>query len=52
MVICVCNYIKEEDIKKVKLKGAKSIEDLADALSIDWSCCKCIDEVEELLKND
>jgi bacterioferritin-associated ferredoxin len=50
MYICVCNAITDREIRQCVELGARSLEELQEALGAATCCGRCTQAVEEILQ--
>ncbi|MBK19276.1 MAG: hypothetical protein CMM52_10635 [Rhodospirillaceae bacterium] len=56
MYVCICNAVREMELRETVQKGARSAEDGYAHLGIDFACAQCRDHAQfviddELLKS-
>ena len=44
MYVCVCNAITEEQLRRAIADGARTLDDLREALGLGDQCGKCLEE--------
>lgn len=49
MIICVCNAIREEEIRGVASCGARCPRSAYAALGCEPQCCTCLDYAQEII---
>lgn len=49
-VICTCQNVDVEDIRKAVEAGAKTVDDIMEATGAGTICGACIDEIAEVLE--
>lgn len=49
MYICVCNALREDDLRQEMDKGARTIQDLAMRTGAGASCGSCVSQLKEFV---
>lgn len=49
MYVCICNAVRESEIKDVIAEGARDVGDVYNALDIEPQCGTCRSYISELL---
>ena len=42
MVVCICNVIREHQIRDAARKGMRDVEEIYADLGHEFNCCKCV----------
>ena len=50
MIVCICNCIKESDIRAKRDAGTATSSDLFRSFDCEPRCATCVPEIEELLQ--
>jgi bacterioferritin-associated ferredoxin len=52
MIVCICNNISEQQIKKViDIKNISHIDDLREEMSVCNQCCMCENYIKNIINN-
>lgn len=49
MYICICNAIKESELRDAALAGPGTAEELYVSLGREPQCCQCLEDAEKLV---
>ena len=49
MYVCICNAVTEEQVRRAIAGGARSLDDLREALGLGDQCGKCLEYVRPYL---
>lgn len=52
MVVCVCNVIREKDIREAARKGISDVETVYAHLGCEPNCCQCFPFAEEIIQEE
>ena len=52
MVVCICNVIREQDIREAARKGISDVETVYAALGCEPNCCQCLPFAEEIIQEE
>ena len=50
MYVCICNAIRESDLRDMARKSRGSAEELYAKLGHVPNCCQCLDEADEIVR--
>lgn len=50
-LVCLCNFIEENEIISALKKGATSTKDIQKLTHAGTSCGRCLTEIDQLVKN-
>lgn len=50
MYVCICNAVRESEIKTVIDKGVRDVDDVYEKLDIEPQCGTCRSYIREMLK--
>ena len=50
MIVCVCNAIRERDIRRVAQTGLTDVEDIYAELGHEPNCCQCLPFAEQIIR--
>jgi bacterioferritin-associated ferredoxin len=52
MVVCICNVIREKDIREVARKGITDVETIYAHLGCEPNCCQCFPFAQEIVQEE
>jgi bacterioferritin-associated ferredoxin len=52
MVVCICNVIREKDIREAARMGVSDVIDVYAALGCEPNCCQCLSFAEEIIAEE
>lgn len=52
MVVCICNVIREQDIREAARKGISDVEKVYAALGCKPNCCQCFPFAKEIIQEE
>lgn len=52
MVVCSCNFIREQQIREVARGGIVDVEDVYAHLGCAPNCCKCLTFAEQIIGDE
>ncbi|MEV6343254.1 (2Fe-2S)-binding protein [Actinoplanes sp. NPDC051851] len=52
MYVCICNYVREREVRAVIRDGARTEEEVGDACGAGTGCGSCLDRICELIEDE
>ena len=52
MIVCICNAIRECDIREVARTGMTKVDEIYEALGHEPNCCQCLSFAEEIVREE
>ncbi len=52
MVVCSCNFIREQQIRDVARGGIVDVEDVYAQLGCEPNCCQCLTFAEQIISDE
>ncbi|HUI18467.1 MAG TPA: (2Fe-2S)-binding protein [Alphaproteobacteria bacterium] len=52
MYVCICNALNEASIRDTAGAGARSVQEVYDALGVRPQCGKCIPVIRDMVRED
>jgi len=52
MVVCICNVIREQDIREAARKGISDVETVYASFGCEPNCCQCLPFAEEIIQEE
>jgi bacterioferritin-associated ferredoxin len=52
MVVCICNVIREKDIRDAARKGVTDVVDVYATLGCEPNCCQCLSFAEQIIDEE
>lgn len=52
MVVCVCNVIREKEIREAARRGMADVEAIYATLGCEPNCCQCFPFAEEIIQEE
>jgi len=52
MVVCICNVIREKDIRETARNGIHDVVDVYAALGCEPNCCQCLSFAEQIIDEE
>jgi bacterioferritin-associated ferredoxin len=52
MVVCSCNFIREQQIRDVARTGILDVEDIYEHLGCRPNCCQCLGFAEQIISDE
>jgi bacterioferritin-associated ferredoxin len=52
MVVCICNVIREQDIREAARKGISDVETVYATFGCEPNCCQCLSFAEEIIQEE
>ena len=52
MVVCICNVIREKDIRETARKGISDVVDVYAHLGCEPNCCQCLSFAEQIIEEE
>ena len=50
-LVCLCNHVSAQEIKKILRAGALTLADIQQHTSAGTSCGRCVREIEAIIEN-
>lgn len=52
MVVCSCNYIREQQIREAARRGMADVEDIYAHLGCEPNCCQCFSFARQIIEEE
>ena len=52
MIVCICNAIRENDIRDAARNGLSDVEEIYEALGHEPNCCQCLAFAAEIVRDE
>ncbi len=52
MIVCSCNFIREQQIRDAARDGLVAVEDIYEHLGCQPNCCQCFPFAEQIIREE
>lgn len=52
MIVCSCNFIREQQIRDVARSGVADVEEVYAHLGCEPNCCQCLSFAEQIINEE
>lgn len=52
MIVCICNVIREQQIREVAREGVTAVEEVYARLGCEPNCCQCLPYAQQIIDEE